>query len=309
MVEPLLAAHDLRVRHRIRRGRRNTSLTALDQVNLELTPGQITALAGESGSGKTTLARTLLGLRTPDTGRILYHGQPLPTGGRALRSHRRHIQLIPQDPTSALNPRHTVYEAVAEGPRIHKLDGHEPNRVAQALADAGLRPPTRYLDAYPHELSGGQRQRVVIAGALALNPSILIADEPTASLDACARGDILRLLLRLRDRHHLAALVITHDLGVAWSVADHVAIMYLGRIIEAGPAEQVLTSPATSQPRRTPDAAAIPPGCRFHPRCPLLAAGLPPDAERQCRTHDPGPLPAAGPHTAACHHTQPHLHR
>ena len=148
-----------------------------------------------------------------------------------------------QDPTGALNPRHTVYEAVAEGLRVHGLVEAEEKRVAEALSLAGLRPPERFFLRYPHELSGGQRQRVVIAGALALEPDIIVADEPVSSLDASVRGEILALLLRLRDELGLSLLVVTHDLGLAWNIADRVAVMYLGRIVEEGPTEEVLLRP------------------------------------------------------------------
>ena len=277
---------------------------AVDGVELDIRAGEIIALVGESGCGKTTLARALLGLQQPTSGRVLYEGKPLPTGTRGLREYRRHAQLILQDPTGALNPRHSVYEAVAEGLRIHGVPGDERELVASALSRAGLRPPERFFGLVPHELSGGQRQRVVIAGALALDPSVLIADEPVASLDASVRGEILALLLRLRDDLGLAALVVTHDLGLAWNIADRVAVMYLGRIVESGPVEQVLTSPRhpytqallsvlpeSSTPAvvlagETPDPSRVPTGCRFHPRCPLLAAGLPDAVATRCRTVD-----------------------
>ena len=151
--------------------------------------------------------------------------------------------MIFQDPTGALNPRQTIYESVAEGLRIHKVRGHEDQMVARALSRAGLRPPERFFLLYPHELSGGQRQRVVIAGALALQPRLLVADEPVASLDASVRGEILALLLRLRANLDLAALVITHDLGLAWNIADRVAVMYQGELVEVGSVDEVLRDP------------------------------------------------------------------
>ena len=148
-----------------------------------------------------------------------------------------------QDPTGALNPRRTVYEAVAEGLRIHQVPGDERELVARALSRAGMRPAERFFTRYPHELSGGQRQRVVIAGALVLDPSVIIADEPVSSLDASVRGEILALLLSLRDDLGLSVLVVTHDLGLAWNIADRLAVMYLGRIVESGPTEEVLAAP------------------------------------------------------------------
>lgn len=280
---PVLAARDLEVAFPLRGGR---EARAVDRVNLELAPGEVLALAGESGCGKTTLARTLLGLERPTAGRVEHNGESLTYRSSALRRYRRDVQLVLQDPTGALNPRHTVYEAVAEGLRIHGMTDNERTRVADALAHCGLRPPERYFLSYPHELSGGQRQRVVIAGALVLNPQVIIADEPVASLDASVRGEILALLLRLRAEFGVAALVVTHDLGLAWSIADRLAVMYLGRIVESGPAEQVLTDPQHPYTRalvsvlpdspiaqpvvlrgEPPDVTRIPGGCRFHPRC------------------------------------------
>jgi oligopeptide/dipeptide ABC transporter ATP-binding protein len=312
-VSPLVSADGVSVGYPVHGGR----VRAVDGVHLDLRAGEILALVGESGCGKTTLARTLLGLRRPDTGRVLFEGVPLPSTTRGLRRYRRDVQLVPQDPTGALNPRHTVYEAVAEGLRIHHVRGDERGQVATALAQAGLRPPERFMPMLPGELSGGQRQRVVIAGALALRPRVLIADEPVASLDASVRGEILALLLRLRQELGLAAMVVTHDLGLAWNIADRVAVMYLGRIVEVGAATEVLTAPKHPYTKallsvveggsqrivlagEPPDPARIPTGCRFHPRCPVFAAGPPDELADLCRGRDL-PLLAGSGTGVACH--------
>ncbi|WP_425864523.1 ABC transporter ATP-binding protein [Arthrobacter sp. TWP1-1] len=224
-------------------GSRGSGTTAVDGVNLTCRRGEITALVGQSGSGKTTLARTLLGLQQPTSGTVHFEGKPLKHGRKELKAYRKSVQFVLQDPAAALNPKHTVYEAVAEGPRLHKMPGDEREIVSNALRRAELNPPDRYLASIPQELSGGQRQRVVIAGALALDPEFLVADEPVASLDASVRADILALLLKLRCESGLGALVITHDLGLAWNIADRVVVMYQGKIVEEGPVEQVLLNP------------------------------------------------------------------
>jgi peptide/nickel transport system ATP-binding protein len=223
-----LEARDVSVEFAARDGR---IARALDEVNLTVGPAEIVALVGESGSGKTTLARTLMGLERPATGEVSWEGAPLDYGIRSLKAFRRKVQMVLQDPAGALNPRQTVYESVAEGLRLHKMAAQDPEGrtevelVAQALSDAGLRPPEQLFLRYPHELSGGQRQRVLIAGALALQPTLLIADEPVSSLDASIRGEILALLLGLRGSLGLGVLVVTHDLGLAWNIADRVAVM------------------------------------------------------------------------------------
>jgi peptide/nickel transport system ATP-binding protein len=325
---PLLEAHDLHVHFRT--GRRTHEARAVDGVDLAVAPGEIVALVGESGCGKTTLVRTLLGLERPRSGSVSFRGQPLAYGSAALRSYRRQVQLVLQDPTGALNPRQTVYESVAEGLRIHKvvaakkaegIETTETALVAEALSKAGLRPPERIFMSYPHELSGGQRQRVVIAGALALEPDLLIADEPVSALDASIRGEILALLLRLRDEHGLTVLVVTHDLGLAWNIADRVAVMYLGRIVEVGRTEEVLMTPEHPYTQallsvvpevghheqvvlsgEAPDPTSIPTGCRFHPRCQALAGGAADKAGvADLCTSTPLPLLAPrGEHRAAC---------
>src|SRR3712207_4462013 len=234
--------------------------------------------------------------------------------------------MVLQDASGSLNPRQTVYESVAEGIRLHRLaqeSGHsEVDLVASALADAGLRPPERLFLRYPHELSGGQRQRVLIAGALALRPHLLIADEPVSSLDASIRGEILSLLLRLRDELGLGVVVVTHDLGLAWNIADRIAVMYLGRVVEAGTTEEVLESPRHPYTHallsvvpeieriepvvlggEIPDPTRIPPGCRFHPRCPALADGSSAAAgvDESCRSVPLPVLSATGDQRVACH--------
>ncbi|MCX6461360.1 MAG: ABC transporter ATP-binding protein [Actinobacteria bacterium] len=317
---PVLEARNLQVTF-TGRGSRGVA-RAVDGVQLALHRGEIVALVGESGCGKTTLARTLLGLERPSAGEVLVDGQPLSYSSRDLTAYRKRVQLVLQDPTGALNPRHSVYEAVAEGLRIHGSEVDEGVAVADALSRAGLRPPERFFLRYPHELSGGQRQRVVIAGALVLNPDVIVADEPVSSLDASVRGEILALLLRLREELGLSLLVVTHDLGLAWNIADRVAVMYLGRIVEEGPTEEILRSPRHPYTRallsvvpemegmdevvltgEPPDSTRIPSGCRFHPRCPVVVSG---EAERlgiveACRGTALPVLEVSAGHHVACH--------
>jgi oligopeptide/dipeptide ABC transporter ATP-binding protein len=324
---PLLRVEDLHVsfagRRRILERRRQAGpARAVDGVSLDLHEGEVLALAGESGCGKTTLARTIMGFVRPQAGRIEFEGRAL---GKDLRAYRRRVQMVYQDPTGALNPRQTIYDSVAEGLRIHRVPGDEEELVRRALARAGLRPPERFLLRFPHELSGGQRQRVLIAGALALEPKVIVADEPVSNLDASVRGEILQLLLRLRAESRISLLIVTHDLALAWSVADRVAVMYLGRIVEIGPTRDVLLSarhpytralldvvPDVREARalerpllsgEAPDPTRIPEACRFHPRCPALADGSAAAAgvEGGCRNDDPRLSPVAPDHEVACH--------
>ena len=230
---------------------RGKPVAAVKNVDLTLRRGEILALVGQSGSGKTTLARTIVGLQHPDEGSVIrFRGKDIPRKGRALREFRSEVQMVLQDPSAALNPKLSIYESVAEGLRVQRYPGDEQERVAQGLTDAELTPPERYFTAIPQELSGGQRQRAVIAGALAVGPQLLVADEPVASLDASVRGEILALILSLRDRLDLSALVITHDLGLAWNIADTVAVMYEGALVEYGTTEQVLLDPQHEYTRR-----------------------------------------------------------
>ncbi len=319
MSEALLETRGLHVHFD---GRGGDVARAVDGVDLTVRKGEVLALVGESGCGKTTLARTIMGLERPEGGDIAFEGQPIRYDAGFLRSYRGKVQMVFQDPMGALNPRQTVYEAVAEGLRIQKLPGDEAARVGEALARAGLRPPERFFPLYPYELSGGQRQRVVIAGAMALGPSLLVADEPVSSLDASVRGEILQLMLELVREAGVTILVVTHDLGLAWNIADRIAVMYLGRIVEEGPTEEMLSHPRHPYTRallsvvpeveemeqlilsgEAPDPTRIPSGCRFHPRCPLVASGEAArlGIEERCRGEDLALREVAPAHTAACH--------
>jgi oligopeptide/dipeptide ABC transporter ATP-binding protein len=302
------------------RGRPKLAVRAVDGVSFNVREGELLALVGESGSGKTTTAQTILRLVKPEAGSIRFHGEDV-TGisGRRLRTLRRHVQLIFQDPYESLDPRFRVRSTVEEPLLVHgEGDGKadRERRVREALERAGLTPAELFLDRYPHELSGGQRQRVAIAASLVLNPQLLVADEPVSMLDVSVRAGILSLLDELR-RSGLGIIMITHDLSTAAHFADRIAVMYLGRIVEEGPAREVVHAPkhpytkallsvvpqrdprATAQPEilrgETPNPVNIPPGCRFNPRCPI--------AIPECRETDPElrvPAGARAGHLAAC---------
>jgi oligopeptide/dipeptide ABC transporter ATP-binding protein len=298
------------------RGAPQRLVRAVDGVSFDLQRGEVLALVGESGCGKTTTAMSVMGLTTPSGGVIRFEGQPLHEQLRRDRSMRQTIQMVFQDPYESLNPRMTVGEIVAEPLEVHKLYNTKQateQAVLAALDEVGLRPAAEFIHRRPHELSGGQRQRVVIAGALVTGPRLLVADEPVSMLDVSIRAEILMLLNDLRRRRGISILFITHDLATAALFADRIAVMYLGRIVEIGPADAVLAQPLhpytkallsvipSLDPRRkrqhmilqgeTPNPADIPSGCRFHPRCPLAI-----DA---CQTTDPQ-LELKQGHQVAC---------
>lgn len=292
---------------------------AVDGVSLHVERGEMLALVGESGCGKTSTAQSLLRLVDKQSGTVRLDGQDVDAlGSRALVSLRRRMQLVYQDPYEALDPRFRVRQTVEEALLIHKIGASRAERrelVIEALETVGLTPPEMFLERFPHELSGGQRQRVAIASALALGPDLLVADEPVSMLDVSVRAGVLRLLDTLRRERGLGILMITHDLSTAARFADRIAVMYLGRIVEEGPADQVVKDPRhpytrallSVVPRRDPrsritprlltgeppTAAAIPSGCRFHPRCPV--------AVPQCQQEDPRlELQGAPGHAVAC---------
>jgi oligopeptide/dipeptide ABC transporter ATP-binding protein len=259
-----------------------------------------------------------MGLLTPTGGRVVLEGRPVHGRSRhELERMRREMQMIFQDPYESLNPRMRVADVVAEPLRVHKVatsPADERERVSRALTQAGLAPAEVYLHRYPFELSGGQRQRVVAAAALALEPRVLIADEPVSMLDVSIRAEILNLLRSLATDRRIAVLMITNDLSTVAAYADRIAVMYLGRIVEIGHARRILADPqhpytrallsvvpvpdpsARRRPEvlagETPDPARIPSGCRFHPRCPV--------ALERCKTDDPSLLTIGEDHAAAC---------
>jgi oligopeptide/dipeptide ABC transporter ATP-binding protein len=306
-----LALEDLEVVYTVR----GIDRVVLRGVSFSIAPGEAYGLVGESGCGKSTLARMLTRLERPDSGRIEVLGQPIERArGRTLRELRRTIQLVFQDPYASLDPRQRVGDALAEVLTVHRL----PGSTGELLEMVGLAPDT--AESYPHQLSGGQRQRIGIARALAVWPKVLVLDEPVSALDVSVRAEIINLLVRLRAELRLTFVFISHDLGLVRHLADDIAVMYLGQIVEYGPWQAISDAPKHPYTRalqaaipianpeldvpavrpvvvgEVPDPAAPPPGCRFHPRCPLV--------EDVCRTVEPTLLPEAGRYRVACHVVQ-----
>jgi oligopeptide/dipeptide ABC transporter ATP-binding protein len=291
---------------------------AVDHITFQVKKGEILALVGESGCGKTTTGRTLLRLEEATGGEIVYKGKPVNRySSRELREYRKKAQIIFQDPYNSINPKQTIFDIVAEPLEVNAMCASErekEERVIKAISEAGLRPATEYLYRYPHELSGGQRQRVCIAGATVLEPDVIVADEPVASLDVSIRNDILKLMVEEKQTLGVTYIFITHDLSLAWVISDRIAVMYLGRIVEIGETEEVVSNPQHPYTKalisvipvpdplarrehvilkgETPNPVDMPSGCRFHPRCP--------EATEECQQIDPEDVHIRGDHYAAC---------
>jgi oligopeptide/dipeptide ABC transporter ATP-binding protein len=301
-------------------GRSAPPVRAVDGVSFEVGRAETLALVGESGCGKSSVGRTILRLQEPTSGQAIFDGAEVFSLDRAaLRSLRRRMQIIFQDPYSSLNPRMTVGAAVAEGLEIHRIVPRKeiPARVAALLGEVGLDPD--YARRYPHEFSGGQRQRIGIARALAVQPAFIVCDEPVSALDVSVQAQVLNLLSDLQQQRGLSYLFIAHDLAVVRQIAHRVAVMYLGRIVEEGVTDLLLSNPrhpytvallsAVPEPDPSTDQARIvlqgdlpspsnpPPGCPFHTRC------FHPAKNERCRTEVPLLRPVAGT-LAACHYAE-----
>lgn len=301
----------------VMRRRQVGTVKAVDGVNLELRRGEVLGLVGESGCGKSTLARTIMQLIPPTEGTILLAGRNIARlNASALKKVRTEMQMVFQDPFASLNPRMNVFDIIAEPIRAHRLlpDREVAGRVAELMERVGLSP--RFMRKYPHEFSGGQRQRIAVARALALNPQLVIADEPVSALDVSIQAQILNLLGDLCRTMNLAMIFIAHDLSVVKHISDRIAVMYLGKIVEIGPAVDIIETPQhpytraliSAIPVANPDRERArqrivlpgdppspfnpPEGCPFHPRCPFA---LP-----KCQEWPPELLPAGEHRRAAC---------
>ena len=297
--DTFLEVSDLKTHFPIEKGflvkKRVGTVKAVDGIDLTLAKGEVLGLVGESGCGKSTLGRTILQLIPPTEGTVVLAGKNLAgLRGDTLRRARADFQMIFQDPYASLNPRMTVYDTLAEAISTHKdiPRGEMPRRVSELLARVGLSP--RYIKKYPHEFSGGQRQRIAIARALAVEPKLIIADEPVSALDVSIQAQIINLLIALTREMALTMIFISHDLSVVKHISDRIAVMYLGRIVEVGPSVEVFEKPLHPYTKALVSAVPIPDpererhrkriilsgdppspinppaGCAFHPRCPYM---------------------------------------
>jgi oligopeptide/dipeptide ABC transporter ATP-binding protein len=316
----ILELRGLKKHFRLGRGR---VLQAVDGIDLAIREGEVVGLVGESGCGKSTLGRTIVGLHDKTAGEVRFRGEPLPSryGVEDFRRYARKIHMIFQDPYSSLNPRMTVREIVAEGPLIHGLwrRAEVADRVGTWLERVGL--ARDHMSRYPHEFSGGQRQRIGIARALALEPEVVVCDEPISALDVSVQAQVVNLLADLKRTMTLTLLFIAHDLSMIRYVSDRIAVMYLGQLVELGPADDVYFRPEhpytrsliaanpDPDPRRErarerpatrgeiPSPVDLAPGCRFAPRCPF--------AMPVCTRRDPVWRPIRPDHFVACHLFEP----
>jgi|HubBroStandDraft_5_1064220.scaffolds.fasta_scaffold21671_4 oligopeptide/dipeptide ABC transporter ATP-binding protein len=296
---PIIRARDLAVEFERRGGRRRGDpLRAVDEVSLDIGKGETLCIVGESGSGKTTLVRAIGGLVPLTSGSVQFDGAEMVKLGRAARRQlRRRIQYVFQDPYESLSPRRNVFDVVSEPLRVHRLARSRQDlakRVAEVLTQCGFEPATEYFGRYPHELSGGQRQRLLIAAAVVIRPDLLIADEPVSMLDVSVRAEILGVLKDLQASYKLSMIFVTHDLAIAWSIGDAIAVMYQGLLVEYGTAEEIIRSPrhpyTQALLQALPDSEGamglrelsirgdgldsdrVSSGCRFEPRCPYAQA-------------------------------------
>jgi oligopeptide transport system ATP-binding protein len=320
---PLLEVKNLKVHFPVECGpfgRAREFVKAVDDVSFDIEPGETLGLVGESGCGKTTLGRAIVRLAEPSAGSILFEGEDLAAlSGAELRARRRRLQIIFQDPYGSLNPRMTVEEIIGEALDIHKLAEGESarrKRIYELLEAVGL--DFTHAERYPHEFSGGQRQRIGIARALAVEPKLIVCDEPVSALDVSVQAQIINLLQDLQQERGIAYLFIAHDLTVVEHISRRVMVMYLGKIVELADAKAIVNSPrhpytqallsavpvVDPQSRRqrillpgdVPSPIHPPPGCPFHPRCPL--------AEPLCQTVVPSLHEAAPGHKVSCHLAQ-----
>jgi peptide/nickel transport system ATP-binding protein len=316
--QPLLIARDLSKHFHVRGGSKSARVRAVDGVSFTLFKGETLGIVGESGCGKSTLARLVLHLLDRDSGELIFDGEPVGAPrGITVAALRRHVQMVFQDSYSSLNPRMPVQDSVAFGPFVHGRRKPDARRVARdMLVKVGLNPDL-FGQRYPHELSGGQKQRVNIARALAIEPRMVILDEAVSALDKSIEAQVLNLLRALKAQFNLTYLFISHDLNVVRYVSDRVLVMYLGRVVELGPSENIFTRPLHPYTRallgsrpsmdpanriEEPPITGDPPspidppgGCRFHTRCPF--------AEDVCAAKSPelGAWLERGSHVAACH--------
>jgi oligopeptide transport system ATP-binding protein len=319
----LLEVRNLKVHFPVKRGMFQPArdfVKAVDDVSFSIAPGETLGLVGESGCGKTTLGRAIVRLVEPTTGSVSLEDVEI-TGmnGTALRAQRRKLQMIFQDPYGSLNPRMTVQDIVGEALDIHRLaenkSAHQ-ERIAELLKAVGL--DASYAQRYPHEFSGGQRQRIGIARALAVEPELIVCDEPVSALDVSVQAQIINLLQDLQQQRGLAYLFIAHDLAVVEHISQRVMVMYLGKIVELAEAKAIIRAPKHPYtqalisavpvvdpdskrqrivlPGDVPSPIHPPPGCPFHPRCPI--------AEERCRLEIPALREIAPGHFAACHLAQ-----